>query len=161
MGVIQAEVEVDETNVPSVQIGQAAKITIDAIQDKSFRGHVTEIGNSPIQSTTTGTTSSTTQATNFKVAVVLDAPLPEVRPGFTCTADITTAKRKDAVAVPIPAVAVRELVYDANGQVVREPNTDKRRRPASSSVEPVASAQEPKPGQTRKETEGVFVIRNG
>jgi HlyD family secretion protein len=156
MGVIQAEVEVDETNVPNVQIGQRAKITIDAIPDKSFRGHVTEIGNSPIQ--TAGAT-TTTQATNFKVVVVLDENVPEVRPGFTCTADITTATRKAVVAVPIPAVAVRELVYDANGQIVKAPKTEKRRRP--STVETVASAQELKPGQTRKETEGVFVMRSG
>jgi HlyD family secretion protein len=156
MGVIQGEVEVDETNVPNVQIGQHAKITIDAIPDKSFRGHVSEIGNSPIQ-TTGGTTS--TQATNFKVVVMLDEAVPDVRPGFTCTADITTATRKDVVSVPIPAVAVRELVYDANGQVVKEPAPDKRRRP-STSVETIASAQELKPGQTRKETEGVFLVRN-
>ena len=55
-------------------------------------------------------------------------------------------------------MAVRELVYDANGQVVKEPTTnDKRRRP----VEPVASASELKPGETRKEVEGVFVVREG
>jgi HlyD family secretion protein len=159
MGVIQAEVEVDETNVPHVQIGQPAKITIDAIPDKSFKGHVTEIGNSPIQTTTTGQVAAGTQATNFKVVVVLDEKVAEVRPGFTCTADITTATRKNVVAVPIPAVAVRELIYDANGQIVREPKTDKRRRP--SSVETSVSAQELKPGQTRKEAEGVFVIRDG
>src|SRR5438093_2741035 len=159
MAVIQAEVEVDETNVPNVQIRQIAKITIDAIPDRSFKGHVTEIGNSPIQSTTTGQVAAGTQATNFKVVVVLDEPVPEVRPGFTCTADITTATRKNVVSVPIPAVAVRELVYDANGQVIKEPRADKRRRP--SAVEPVASAAELKPGQTRKETEGVFAVRNG
>jgi HlyD family secretion protein len=157
MGIIQAEVEVDETNVPSVQIGQIGKISIDAIPDRSFKGHVTEIGNSPIQSTTTA--AAGTQATNFKVVVVLDEKVPEVRPGFTCTADITTATRKNVVSVPIPAVAVRELIYDANGQIVREPKNDKRRR--SSSVETVASAQELKPGQTRKEAEGVFVVRDG
>jgi len=147
---------VDETNVPNVQIGQPAKITIDAIPDKSLKGHVTEIGNSPIQ-TTGGQTN--TQATNFKVVVVVDEAVPEVRPGFTCTADITTATRKNVVSVPIPAVAVRELVYDANGQVVKEPRDDKRRR--ASTVETSVSAQELKPGQTRKETEGVFVVRNG
>jgi HlyD family secretion protein len=157
MGIIQAEVEVDETNVPSVQIGQIGKISIDAIPDRSFKGHVTEIGNSPIQSTTTA--AAGTQATNFKVVVVLDEKVPEVRPGFTCTADITTATRKNVVSVPIPAVAVRELIYDANGQIVREPKNDKRRR--SSSMETVASAQELKPGQTRKEAEGVFVVRDG
>src|SRR5919204_4859922 len=79
MSIIQAEVEVDETNIPHVQLGQRAKVTIDAIPDRSFKGHVTEIGNSPIQSTTGGqsTNQSTgTQATNFKVVVVIDEPVP-------------------------------------------------------------------------------------
>jgi HlyD family secretion protein len=155
MSVIQAEVEVDETNIPSVQFGQKAKVSIDALPDRMFNGHVTEIGNSPIQATGTG---STTQATNFKVVVVLDEQVPDVRPGFTATADIVTATRKAVVAAPIPAVAVRELVFDANGQIVRAPRTDKRRAPT---VEPTAAAEELKPGQTRKETEGVFVLRSG
>ena len=161
MSVIQAEVEVDETNIPNVHLGQEAKITIDAIPDKTFKGHVTEIGNSPIQAT--GQQNST-QATNFKVVVVLDEKVPEVRPGFTCTADITTATRKNVTSVPIPSVAVRELVYDANNQIVRENKDQKRRRRSGSggtNIEPVASAEELKPGQTRKETEGVFIVRDG
>jgi HlyD family secretion protein len=158
MSVIQAEVEVDETNVPNVQLGQPAKITIDAIPEKSFKGHVAEIGNSPIQAT--GAAAAGTQATNFKVKVMVDEPIPEVRPGFTCTADITTATRKGVVAVPIPAVAVRELIFDANGQVVKEPKTDKKRRIAADAA-PTTSTTELKPGQTRKETEGVFVVRDG
>ena len=94
MSVIQAEVEVDETNIPTVAIGQPAKITIDALPDKTFKGHVTEIGNSPIQSTTSGGQAQAgTQATNFKVVVLLDEHVPDVRPGFTCTADTTTATR--------------------------------------------------------------------
>jgi len=158
MSVIQAEVEVDETNIPNVQLGQSAKVTIDALPDKTFKGHVSEIGNSPIQPTNTQQ-SSTTQATNFKVVVVLDEPIPDVRPGFTCTADITTATRSNVTAVPIPAVAVRELVYDANNQIVKAPADPHKRRPTTSSVEPVAAAAELKPGETRKETEGVFVLR--
>lgn len=158
MSSIQAEIEVDETNVPHVQIGQPAKVSIDAIPDRTFKGHVIEIGNSPIQTTTAGQpVAAGTQATNFKVKVRIDEPVPNVRPGFTCTADITTATRKNVVSAPIPAVAVREMIFDANGQIVRQPRVDKRRRP---SVEPVASAEELKPGQTRKETEGVFVLRN-
>jgi HlyD family secretion protein len=155
MSVIQAEVEVDETNIPNVSVGQLAKVSIDALPDRTFAGHVTEIGNSPIQAT--GANAASRQATNFKVVVVIDDNIPEVRPGFTCTADITTAKRKNVTTVPIPAVAVRELVFDENGQVVKVP-TDRRRR---RTVEPVAAAAELKPGQTRKETEGVFVVRNG
>jgi HlyD family secretion protein len=159
MSIIQAEVEVDETNIPSVQIGQTAKISIDAIPDKTFKGHVTEIGNSPIQANNQG---AGTQATNFKVVVVLDEAIPEVRPGFTCTADITTAVRKGVTAVPIPSVAVREIVFDANNQVVRDTRDPKRRRTSSSGGDlmPSAAAAELKPGQTRKETEGVFLVRN-
>jgi HlyD family secretion protein len=158
MSIIQAEVEVDETNIPNVSLGQSAKISIDAMPDRTFKGHVSEIGNSPIQTTGTNT-QTTTQATNFKVVVVLDEPIPDVRPGFTCTADITTATRANVAAVPIPAVAVRELVYDANNQIVKTPKDPRRRR--TSTVEPVAAAAELKPGETRKETEGVFVVRSG
>ena len=153
MSVIQAEIQVDETNIPMVQFGQKAKITIDAIPERTFAGHVSEIGNSPIAAAAGATG---TQATNFKVVVVLDEPVPDIRPGFTCTADITTAKRPQVVSAPIPAVAVRELIYDAGGQVVKEPRTDKR-RPATPATAAIA---ELKPGQTRKETEGVFLVRN-
>ena len=80
MSVIQAEVEVDETNIPNVSLGQLAKITIDAIPDRTFKGHVTEIGNSPIQAA--GQAATNQQATNFKVVVVLDEEVPDVRPGL-------------------------------------------------------------------------------
>ncbi len=155
MSVIQAEVEVDETNIPNVALGQLARITIDAVPDRTFKGHVAEIGNSPIQ--TTGQAATNQQATNFKVVVVLDEEVPDVRPGFTCTAEITTATRKNVVAVPIPAVAVRELIYDARNQIVKQPRTEKKK----TTPDPAAPAPELEEGQTRKETEGVFVIRDG
>ena len=118
MSVIQAEVDVDETDIPTIQIGQRAKITIDALPGKPFTGKVTEIGNSPIQAAGQSAAQST-QATNFKVVVTLDSEIPEVRPGFTCTAEITTAVRDNVVAVPIQALAVRELIFDEKGQIVR------------------------------------------
>jgi len=157
MSVIQAEVEVDETNIPTVSLGQQAKISIDAIPDRTFKGHVTEIGNSPIQATTGQNTSTTQQATNFKVVVVLDEQVPDVRPGFTCTADVTTATRSNVLSVPIPAVAVRELIYDAKGNIVKPPQTQQRRQANTVNAPPL----ELEPGQTRKETEGVFLVRTG
>ena len=162
MSVIEAEVEVDETDIPLVQIGQKATITIDAIEGKTFAGRVTEIGNSPIQ--TTGQTTGQRTATNFKVVVTLDEAAPEIRPGFTCTAEISTATRANAVAVPIQALTVREIEYDKAGAVVP------RVRPAPTSrfsfgqgaqpATPAAPAELPV-GHTRKEVEGVFVIRDG
>ena len=155
MSVIEAEVEVDETDIPTVRVGQVAKVTVDAIPDKTFTGKVTEIGNSPIQAT--GQTGGSSQATNFKVVVTLDGEIPEVRPGFTCTAEVTTDTRQTVLSVPIQALAVREVTRDAKGEVVR-PETPARRSP---SAMPAASAQELPPGHTRKEEEGVFLVRDG
>jgi HlyD family secretion protein len=153
MSVIEAEVEVDETDIPSVQLGQTAKITIDAIPDKTFTGKVTEIGNSPIQTTA----AQSAQATNFKVVVTLDGEIPEVRPGFTCTAEITTATRDNAISVPIQATTVREMVVDEKGAIVREPAGEGQRGRRPGAVQ----ASELKPGQSRKELEGVFLVRDG
>jgi HlyD family secretion protein len=159
MSVIEAEVEVDETDIPFVQIGQAAKIEIDAIAGKTFTGRVTEIGNSPIQAAGTGTS---TTATNFKVTITIEGQIPEVRPGFTCTAEITTAVKKAVVSVPIQAMTVRELVYDAQGNVVHEtrpPRSGFRFGPPQPAT-PAAPA-ELKPGEKREEVEGVFLMRDG
>lgn len=156
MSVIEAEVEVDETDVPTIAIGQKASIKIDALPDRTFTGTVTEVGNSPIQAA--GVTGL--QATNFKVVITLDGTIPEVRPGFTCTADITTATRQAALAVPIQAMAVREMVVDANGQIVRNPEPDSR-RPRRRSTETSGNDSELPPGQSREEIEGVFVVRDG
>jgi HlyD family secretion protein len=153
MSVIEAEVEVDETDIPTLSLGQIAKITIDAIPDKTFSGKVTEIGNSPIQ---TSAAAAGTQATNFKVVVTFDTEIKEVRPGFTCTAEITTATRKDVIGVPIQATTVREVVVDDKGDIVRQTQPEGVRRPRPGGVQ----ASELKPGQSRKELEGVFVVRD-
>ena len=158
MSVIEAEVEVDETDIPFVQIGQSAKIKIDAFPDREYKGRVTEVGNSPIQAA--GGAGGARQATNFKVVVQLEGEVPDIRPGFTCTADVTTATRPQAVAVPIQATTVREMVVDDKGAVVREPQPAAGKRRAAR--RPVTPADQPLPaGQSRKEIEGVFLVQNG
>jgi HlyD family secretion protein len=156
MSVVDAEVEVDETDVPTVQIGQKAKITVDALPGRELTGTVTEIGNSPIQSTGAAASGAGQSATNFLVKVTLDEASPELRPGFTCTAQITTATRTKVTAVPIQALAVRDVVYDAAGAIVRPPRQEGKAKAAT----PAVPADLPE-GQTRRETEGVFVIEDG
>jgi HlyD family secretion protein len=64
---------------------------------------------------------------------------------------------KKVVAVPIQALTVREMLFDAQGKLVHEELDRRGRR-----IEPTVSASnEPPPGHTRKETEGVFVLREG
>jgi HlyD family secretion protein len=164
MSVIEAEVEVDETDIPLVQIGQKAVVTIDAISGKTFPGRVTEIGNSPIQPATGQQATAQRTATNFKVVVTLDAGAPEIRPGFTCTADISTASKSGVVAVPIQSLTVRELEYDRSGAVVPKlrppaPSRWSFGRPAAPPA-PTAPTELPV-GHTRKEVEGVFLVRAG
>ena len=145
--ILEAHVEVDETDIPSVQLGQAATITIDALPDTTYTGRVTEIGNSPIQGGELGTN----QATNFEVVVTLNGDVPGVRPGFTATADIQTAMRTDVVAVPIQSTTVREVSLDPDGRVVR---------PAPEAGAATASAAEPAAPERTEEAEGVFVVRD-
>jgi HlyD family secretion protein len=77
-----------------------------------------------------------------------------VRPGFTCTAEITTGTRAQAIGVPIQAVTVRERVVDAGGQIIPP-------SPTTGTSTRLAVPQELEPGQTRKEFEGVFAVRDG
>ena len=155
MSVIEAEVEVDETDIPFVALGQQAKVKIDAVEDREFRGHVTEIGNSPIQAN--NQQGGQRQATSFRVVITLDEEVPNIRPGFTCTADITTSKKPNVISVPIQALTVRELLFDPQGKIVREDTQDRRRRVSS---ETTKASDDLPPGHTRKETEGVFLVQD-
>jgi len=90
------------------------------------------------------------------VVLTLEGEIPDVRPGFTCTAEITTAVRENVQAVPIQAMTVREMIVDEKGNVVREPVTAGAPRPRRGT----GAQTDLKPGQTRKELEGVFVVQD-
>lgn len=111
MSVVTAEVKVDETDIVNVQMGQPADVTIDAIPGKVFKGKVTEIGSQAVLRssglTTTQSTTSTQEAKDFKVVVTLDKPPDNLRPGLSCTAKVKTAERKNVIAIPIQALAMR------------------------------------------------------
>ena len=155
--ILEAEIEVDETDIPAVRLGQPVEIEIDALPGRTYTGRVTEIGNSPIQQNAAA--GAAQEATNFLVVVVIDGDIPGVRPGFTCTAEITTATRTASLAVPIQATTVREVEFDAAGAIVRrtdETGSGVISRPASASSAPAADGE-----TTREEREGVFVVRQG
>jgi HlyD family secretion protein len=151
MSVITAEVKVDETDIVNVKLGQPADVTIDAIPNKTFKGHVSEIGeNAIVRSTgvaTSQTLASSQEAKDFKVKVTLDDPPQNLRPGLSTTAKITTATRSNILAIPIQALTIRQ-----RGDL--ETKKDKG----------AVQAAAPSPMQAKKDKEelqGVFVIRNG
>src|SRR5688572_20531449 len=106
MSVVEAVMEVDETDIPNVKVGQTATVTIDAYPNQTFNGVVTEVGSSPMDRTGLG--GGGTEAINFEVKIQIDNPPAGIRPGFSASADIITGSRPKAVAIPLQALVVRE-----------------------------------------------------
>src|ERR1700686_5126003 len=112
MSLITSEVKVDETDIVNVKLDQIADITIDAIPNKTFKGHVIEIGNTAILRSSGVAASqsavSSQEAKDFKVVIALDNPPDEIRPGLSCTGKVVTATRQKALTIPIQALTVRQ-----------------------------------------------------
>ena len=100
---MEAQVDVDENDIVSIQLGDSATIEVDALADKVFKGTVSEIANSA-KVTATGTAD---QKTEFEVKIAVDKPGTFLRPGMTSSADIVTEIRDSALVIPIQSVAVR------------------------------------------------------
>ncbi|MDP9039198.1 MAG: efflux RND transporter periplasmic adaptor subunit [Acidobacteriota bacterium] len=116
MSVITAEVKVDETDIVNVALGQTADVTVDALPGRTFKGHVTEVGDQALLRTTglstTQSTTGTEEAKDFKVVVTLDSVpenrLDDLRPGLSTTARVTVASRPNALTIPIQALVQRD-----------------------------------------------------
>ncbi|MEZ5359178.1 MAG: efflux RND transporter periplasmic adaptor subunit [Candidatus Zixiibacteriota bacterium] len=109
LSAFEIEVEIDETDIKDLELGQRAKVEIDAFPDTVFAGKVVEIGNTA----TTSGFGSNDQSTNFKVKVALTELHPKIRPGMSSTVDIVTSEHLDVVAVPIQAVVMRKFTPDS------------------------------------------------
>jgi HlyD family secretion protein len=120
MSVITAEVKVDETDIVSIKLGQSADVTVDALPGKTFKGHVTEVGDQALLRTTGVATSQSTtgteEAKDFKVIVTIDQVTGDqndgLRPGLSATAKIVTAQRSNALTIPIQAIVQRDPVEE-------------------------------------------------
>jgi HlyD family secretion protein len=120
MSVITAEVKVDETDIVNMRLGQSADVTVDALPGRTFKGHVTEVGDQALLRTTgiatSQSTTGTEEAKDFKVVVTLDQlpteNLAELRPGLSTTAKITVAERPNALTLPIQALVQRDIATE-------------------------------------------------
>jgi HlyD family secretion protein len=110
---MEVEVDVNENDIVKVEIGDEAKVEVDAYLKKEFKGVVTSISNSA------STALSADQVTNFKVKIrILKESYTDLvqgkpsnyspfRPGMTATVDIITTTKADVIAVPISSVVMR------------------------------------------------------
>jgi len=134
---LEAEVEVDETDVVEIRLGMPAFVAIDSYPNERFQGSVTEIGNSAIRSL------QASESVDFKVVVTLTDPVPGAKPGLSATADIVVAERENALSVPMQSLTIRRVggENDKNKDEVLDDDPTVRRR--------------------EEEKEGVFVVRSG
>jgi HlyD family secretion protein len=137
LSVIQTKVNVDETDVVRIHLGDSVEVSIDAFPDTAFVGRVTKIANSALLSQT-AVTGTNDRAVDYEVEVTLENPPSDVRPDLSATARIVTDTRKQSLSIPIIALTVRE----------NTPVTPESRRDTSHVGK-------------KKETEGVFVVLNG
>jgi HlyD family secretion protein len=155
MSVITAEVKVDETDIVYVRLNQPVDVTVDALPGRTFKGHVTEVGDQALLRTTglstTQSTTGTEEAKDFKVVVTLDpvkgTEYDDLRPGLSTTAKITTANKPDTLTIPIQALVQRDVdtekLFAANNGKI-------------SATAPVQASSTQKP----KLVQGIYIVNN-
>ena len=124
MNVMEVKVSVGENDIPKVALGDSALITVDAYNNRKFKGIVTKIASSNTNATQSSQASSSTDVTNYEVHIRLlsesyndlmndkGMKAHPFRPGMNASADIQTKTHKDVIAVPINAVTTREKNAD-------------------------------------------------
>ena len=125
MNSLEVRVDVGENDIVKVSIGDSADVEVDAYNNRKFKGIVTQIASSTIKSG--GNTSTVSNdVTNYEVHIrlapssyqdLLDPLQPKkfpFRPGMNASADIKTNIKNGVIAIPITAVAARD-VNDENG----------------------------------------------
>ena len=147
---VEAVLEVDETDIPYIALGDSTILELDAFPGRFFSGVVTEIGNSAIRPPASSAGSGQAAAIDFEVVIAMDAPPRGIRPDLSVTADIITATRKSSLSVPIIALTVRpedEGEGAGTGGDQDEQSDGRTRGPLS---RPQSS-----------DVEGVFVVEDG
>lgn len=142
LSVIEAVVDVDETDIVDVRVGQESVVKVDAYPDTSFRGIVTKVGHSPVTPAMAG---AQQQATSFEVIVELTEVIPNVRPGLSCKAEVTTGYRDEAVAVPIQSLTLKK---------------PSDLRPMSEARPTASDSAQATNGANDRELQGVFVVED-
>src|SRR5213592_1280068 len=106
LSVIQTKVNVYETDVVRLHLGDSVEVTIDAFPDTAFVGRVTKISDSAILTAASSVAGQNDRAVDYEVEITLANPPSDVRPDLSATARIVTDTRKQALAIPIIALTV-------------------------------------------------------
>jgi HlyD family secretion protein len=153
LAAFEVEVDVDETEITKIRIGQNAKIEADAFPDSVFKGEVIEIGNTAVRNTL-----GQDQSTNFKVKVLFSENNQNIRPGMSATVDIETNRREKALSVPYGSIVMRspQDTIDINLKSNVPESGDIHAAEVSS-----GDSEQDENKEKEQELKGVFVLKDG
>jgi HlyD family secretion protein len=100
MSRVLATVNVDETDINQVKIGQNCEVSVDAVEDKIYSGEVVEIASSA---------SKEQEISIFEVKIAINQPDENLKPGMSSRAEIETHYRSNILAIPLQSVVDREV----------------------------------------------------
>lgn len=96
VNLLDVKVGFTETDAPNVHVGQAATITLGAIPNQTFTGHVISLDtNSTLVS----------NVVTYYAKVAFDSPPTGVKPGMTASVNVVLQKVDDAITLPTSAVS--------------------------------------------------------
>jgi len=145
---MEAQVEVSETDVTLINIGDTARIQVDAFPNRIFNGYVYEIANTA----TAKGTGTQEEVVNFIVKIRILNEGFDLRPGMSCSVDVEVEKKENVLAVPIQSITTRD--DDSSGMM--KMNEDKKDQP-----ENLTTKTENKSLKKNKPKEVVFLVENG
>ncbi len=147
---VEAVLEVDETDIPYIALGDSTVLELDAFPNRLFGGVVTEIGNSAIRPPQSSAASGQAAAIDFEVVITMHDPPRGIRPDLSATADIITARRQNSLSVPIIALTVRPAEEEGGAGAVPDDEGEDDERTRGPLFRPDI-----------EDVEGVFVVEDG
>ena len=105
LNIMNALVDVDENDIVFVKIGDTARIRVDAMPDEELFGYVYEIGHSA----KTSAAGTQEEVTNFEVRIRIIDKDKRLRPGMSCSVEISTETHPNVLSVPLQSVTVRSM----------------------------------------------------
>lgn len=140
---MECQIDVSETDVSLINIGDTARIQVDAFPDRVFTGYVYEIANTA----TSKGLGTQEEVVNFIVKVRIIDKENELRPGMSCTVDVEVEKKNNVIAVPIQSITVREDInLDMNKLDEENENLQRKENKKDKKIKP---------------QEIVFIVENG
>ena len=152
---METRVDIGEIDVVLIEVGQNARLEVDAFKNRKFKGTVTEIANSS-KSAGNVSANANQEATKFEVKIRF-AEKESFRPGMSVTAEIETRSRTNVLTVPIQCVTTR---LPKTNNAVSASSTQRMNQLVAAETPATDVSGKKKSSDAAKPIEVIFVVEN-